>query len=751
MQGAPYVILLFAGVIVSFASSIYAWIRYPIPGARIGAIIGLGATQWMLGYALELVTNDLTLMIWLNNIQYVGIGVVLLGWLLFILHYTGHERWITPRTVALLLIEPILIVTLVFTNPYHHLVWGPATLIWSNSFRVLVHDHGIAYWFHIAYTYALHTLETMLLLQMWSRSPLLQRRQVTLVLLAMLMPLLGNIVVQLGLNPWPHVDMTPLFSHAAYLTLFTMLFYLRVEDIVPIARTLVVESMSDGVIVLDEHDHLIDMNAAAQRITGAGLQAMLGTRIGAADLVWQDPLRRSARLRRPGEPREAAPDQTVDSFPPAFEVTLPDGQTERIYDVQVSPVRDWRRRLTGRAVVLRDITDRKRQEAEQQEMTDMLERARRLESVGILAGGVAHDLNNILSPLVAYPDLIMMDLPQDSGIRQDLAQIKRSAEKASAIVQDLLTLARRGTYHMTLLNLNLVVEAYLTAPSFSALKARYPQVAVSADLCPDLPSISGSEPHLSKALMNLVINAFEAMPDGGELTISTAHQRLDEPFTGYEEIDAGDYVVLSVQDTGTGIRNQDLVHLFEPFFTTKRMGDSGSGLGLSVLHGVLRDHQGRVDLQTEVGQGTTFRLYFPVALEPVTEPARPRRDYRGSETVLIIDDLEDQLVLTSRLLETLGYDTVRAQGGHAAIRYLQKNKVDILVLDMLMAPGFDGLETYREIIKIHPGQKAIIASGFAEDERVALAQELGAGPFVRKPFTRDKIGRAIRQELDRVD
>jgi CheY-like chemotaxis protein len=248
--------------------------------------------------------------------------------------------------------------------------------------------------------------------------------------------------------------------------------------------------------------------------------------------------------------------------------------------------------------------------------------------------------------------------------------------------------------------------------------------------------------------MNLVINAFEAMPSGGELTIRTACQSLDRPINGYEEIEAGDYVILSVRDTGIGIPDQDLERIFEPFFTRKQMGSSGSGLGLAVLHGVLRDHKGRIDIQTQVGQGTEFLLYFPVTRDPRIEPAARQREYVGRETVLIVDDLEEQLLLASRLLQTMGYKTVTAQGGRAAIAYLQENEIDILVLDMIMDPDFDGLDTYREIIQIHPGQKAIIASGFSENERVKQTQELGAGPFVKKPYTRNNIGQALRQALD---
>ncbi|MBN1581866.1 MAG: response regulator [Anaerolineae bacterium] len=401
-------------------------------------------------------------------------------------------------------------------------------------------------------------------------------------------------------------------------------------------------------------------------------------------------------------------------------------------------------------VVCDDITARKQAEEAKQELEDKLERAQRMEALGILAGGVAHDLNNILGPLVAYPDLILMELPADSVIRNDIFQMQQAARRAAAVVQDLLTLARRGVYQMVPLDLNTVIKQYLDSPSFIELKDRHPNVSIDVNLAPDLLNIMGAAPHLSKVVMNLVTNAFEAMSHGGVLTIYTLCQSLDRPLAGYVAhgeqpcIQAGDYVVLHVGDTGTGIEEKDLDRIFEPFYTKKEMGRSGSGLGLAIVHGVVHDHKGRIDLRTEVGKGSEFIIYLPITIESI-QIGEKDHDYRGNETVLVIDDLENQRQLATRLLTSLGYRVTAVTNGRAAIEYLQKNSVDILVLDMIMDDGFDGLDTYREIAKRHPGQKAIIASGFSETDRVKEAQRLGAGPFVKKPYTLDNIGQAIRQ------
>jgi CheY-like chemotaxis protein len=198
-----------------------------------------------------------------------------------------------------------------------------------------------------------------------------------------------------------------------------------------------------------------------------------------------------------------------------------------------------------------------------------------------------------------------------------------------------------------------------------------------------------------------------------------------------------------------GIESADLGRVFEPFYTKKELGRSGSGLGLAVVYGVVHDHKGRIDVQTELGRGTEFTLYFPITMETLLESDKDTKDYHGNETVLVVDDLGTQRQLAVRLLSSLGYQVKAVENGRAAVSYLGENAVDILVLDMIMEDGFDGLDTYNVIAQIRPGQKAVIASGFSETERVKEAQRLGAGQFVKKPYTLHGLGKAVREELDK--
>ena len=249
--------------------------------------------------------------------------------------------------------------------------------------------------------------------------------------------------------------------------------------------------------------------------------------------------------------------------------------------------------------------------------------------------------------------------------------------------------------------------------------------------------------------MNLVINAFEAMPEGGKLTIGTLCHSFDRAFDGYEPIAAGDYVVLYVSDTGVGIPEEERSQIFEPFYSRKEMGQSGSGLGLSVVQGVMQDHKGRIDLVSAVGKGTTFLLYLPVTGDMPVHATRANRNYGGDESILVVDDIEAQRELAARLLASMGYKVTAVASGRAAVDHLSNHTVDIVILDMLIEDDFDGLDTYREITRIHPGQKAVIASGFSETARVKAAQQLGAGTFLRKPYTLYRLGETVREELDR--
>ncbi|HEX2896505.1 MAG TPA: ATP-binding protein, partial [candidate division Zixibacteria bacterium] len=394
----------------------------------------------------------------------------------------------------------------------------------------------------------------------------------------------------------------------------------------------------------------------------------------------------------------------------------------------------------GRVWSFRDVTSQRKSDQAQQELRDQLERAERLESLGKLAGGVAHDLNNMLGPVVGYSEMLMNELPENSKSAARAAKIKKSAEQAAVVIQDLLTLARRGKYEMRLVSVNDIVKEYSESPAFESLAAKYPGIKIKLDMSKNAGNILGSIPHLSKVIMNLITNAYEAMPPNGKVIIAT------------EKLSAGngEYMLLKVKDSGHGIAEEDMDKIFEPFYSKKQMGQSGTGLGLSVVYGIVKDHKGLCDVQSQIGKGTVFTLYFPSAMGANA----PKEGVQfsvvgGTETILVVDDSLDQRELIHEIVDNLGYFVVTAPDGRFAVDFIKSQEVDLVILDMIMEPGFDGLDTYREMLKVNPLQRAIVVSGYSESDRVQDILNLGAAVFIKKPYNIDTLAGAIRKALDK--
>ena len=409
-------------------------------------------------------------------------------------------------------------------------------------------------------------------------------------------------------------------------------------------------------------------------------------------------------------------------------------------------------RITTLVGIHTDISERKQAEEKRRELEDKLQRSEKMEALGTLAGGVAHDLNNTLGIIVGYSELLSSGIDKSSPLQSKVANIMKGGERAAAIVQDLLTLARRGVQTRSVVNINDIIRNFLKTPEYERILSYNPRMQVNADLPTDILNIMGSPIHLHKTVMNLLSNASEAMPHGGSLNIKTSNQYLDKAISGYDYVREGEYVVFSISDTGDGISPDNIRHIFEPFYTKKAMGRSGTGLGLAVVWGTVKDHDGYIDVQSEEGKGTTFNLYFPVTREEISVDniSLSLPDYKGKgESVLVVDDVKEQRDLASEMLSRLSYSVSSFSSGEEAVEYLKTNSVDILILDMIMDPGMDGLDTYKEIIKLYPGQKAIIVSGYSETDRVREAQSLGAGTYVKKPYVMERLGLAVRKELDR--
>ena len=502
------------------------------------------------------------------------------------------------------------------------------------------------------------------------------------------------------------------------------------------------EAAPDGVEVLDAKGTIIDCNKTQEVMLGYRREEMVGNPAG--NFLSEQMSEQFAAMH---------------SLPPKTDYVEGEvGMVRR--DGSAIPV--WRKgkaiyndskELVGWVIYNRDLSLAKRVEEEKRELEMHLQRAKNMEVIGTLAGGVAHDLNNILGGLISYPELLYMRLPEGSPLRRYVRTIQKSGEKAAAIVQDLLTLARRGVAEGEVVNLNQIVIDYLATPEHEKLSAVHPRITFECDLEDNLLNIMGSPVHLAKTLMNLMSNAAEAMPDGGVVTITTRNRYVDKPIRGYEELKEGDYVTLTISDTGIGIPKEDRDRIFEPFYTKKVMGRSGTGLGLAVVWGTVKDHKGYIDLQSTVGEGSAFVLYFPVSRKDLilneTSPEMTEWNGKG-ERILVVDDIPEQRDIAAMILRNLRYHVTTVASGEEAVDYLRQKSAHLLILDMIMEPGMDGLETYRTILRFRPGQRALIVSGYSETDRVREAQRLGAGEYVKKPYLIRTIGLAVRKELDRA-
>jgi len=503
-------------------------------------------------------------------------------------------------------------------------------------------------------------------------------------------------------------------------------------------RTLI-DNIQDGVILI-ENERLLFVNEAMARMTGHTVQEMIGMEYIKA-VAPEDRKMVADRYRR----RQAGED-VVRNY--EFRWLHKDGVT-RIFAIVNVGIISYRDRVVTIGTV-KDVSDRKRAEKERRKMAEKLERSRKMEAIGTLAGGVAHDLNNILSGIVSYPELLLLDLPDGSPLKGPIETIQKSGQRATAIVQDLLTLARRGVATMKAIDLNRVVTEYLSSPEFTKLCSFHPHVTVESRLTSDLLIIAGSPVHLSKTVMNLVSNAAEAMPDGGKITITTENRYVDRPLGTYDDVTEGEYAVLTVNDTGIGISPEDRQQIFEPFYTKKIMGRSGTGLGMAVVWGTVKDHKGHIDVASVEKEGTTFTIYLPInrELEPAGHGRFSLDAIMGNgEEILVVDDVPEQRHIASAILKRLAYKVSMASSGEEAVDYIRDHPVDVVLLDMIMAPGIDGLETYRRMTGIVPGQKAVIASGYSETERVKALNRLGVREYLKKPYTIEKIGQAIRRTI----
>jgi len=402
-----------------------------------------------------------------------------------------------------------------------------------------------------------------------------------------------------------------------------------------------------------------------------------------------------------------------------------------------------------RVCAVRDISERKRAEQENLDLHIRLAKASKMEALGMMAGAVAHDLNNILSGVVSFPELMLMEMDESHNYWESINLIQKAGKRAAFVVSDLITIARGATIEKTVKSPNTIITDHLSSIEHKDYTSNYQRVTISANLAGDLLNMYCSEMHLRKVLMNLIGNGLEVVGSDGEIKISSENITLSEPVMAYERIETGNYIKITISDNGSGISPQDIEHIFEPFYSKKIMGKSGTGLGLAIVWTTIHDHDGFIDVKSGP-EGTSFELFIPSTQEKELSdnPAVSINALRGNgENILVVDDKESQCATTRALLENIGYRAVTVNSGEDALDICKKTHMDLVILDMILEDGMNGRETYEQLLKINPLQKAIVVSGFSENEEMTKIQELGVLHFVKKPYTLDQLGMAVKQSL----
>lgn len=409
-------------------------------------------------------------------------------------------------------------------------------------------------------------------------------------------------------------------------------------------------------------------------------------------------------------------------------------------EVTISPVKDESGDILNYVAVKRDVTN------EVLLQRQLLE-AQKMEAVGTLAGGIAHDFNNLLQVINGFAEVALFDIEEDQPGWMELREIRRAARSAAELTQGLLTFSRKAESKLRPVDLNQElrnVEKILarTLPKI---------IEISMDLAEPVDAVNADPAQLQQVIINLAVNARDAMPNGGRLSIETRNVELDEDYCkSHLETMPGGYVVLSISDTGTGMDGQTRRHIFDPFFTTKETG-KGTGLGLSIAFGIVKSHGGNILCYSEPGQGTTFKIYLPVSRLEIDdrEVTELRTLVGGTETILLVDDEESVRTLAVRLLRKFGYSVLTAVNGKEALDVFSdmRDEIDLIVLDLIM-PVMDGSDCLCELLKIGPEVKVIIASGYAPNGHIGTALKDGAKAFVRKPYESKQLLEVIRKALD---
>ena len=486
------------------------------------------------------------------------------------------------------------------------------------------------------------------------------------------------------------------------------------------------ENSQDMIYIADADNRLLEVNPAGLKLFGYSYAEMLNSNM---ESLYQNPAEHSALLTALHE------NHTISDF--ELELKKKDGTPMAC--LQTTQVRiDEKGSISGFQGIVRNITERKRAEAERTSLEAQLFQAQKMEALGQLAGGVAHDFNNLLTGINGFAQFALEQTPQGSPTREDLTEVLKLTKRAEALTRQLLAFSRKQTLLREVLNINRTVEEIMKMLG-RLLSENIELVFV---LAPDPGNVNADPGQLEQVLVNLVINARDAMPAGGKLTVETANAFLDQDYARANiGVMPGEYVMLAVSDTGCGMNDNTRQHIFEPFFTTKPQG-KGTGLGLSTVYGIVNQLKGSIWVDSEPGQGTTFKIYLPRVIAETAEkvPAAACKEPRTKGTILIVEDDAAVLQIAQRAIEVCGYRVLTAASSSEADKMLaiHGESIDLILIDVVL-PGRNGYQLFESSREKYPRLRVLYMSGYIDNATVnndILARGL---PFIKKPFTAENL------------
>ena len=547
--------------------------------------------------------------------------------------------------------------------------------------------------------------------------------------------ILSNIIKKLG-NPESYEFSNILLKRNDEISELTEILKQRHFNLINYTKELnllhtTVEQCYNSIVITDIDANILYVNSAFTRITGYSLKEVLG---------------KNPRILKSGKQSDEFYKKMWDTILSGkiWEGKLVNKTKHEDFYIEkmiITPVKDNKNDIKNFIAIKQDIT-------KEVEYEKKLLRMEKMETVETMASGIAHEINNILTAVISYPELLLNSMENKEKLKNGLKKIQEAGFRISDILLELTSVSKNIAFPKQEIDIDMIVSEAVTSNEFKQLLKLKPDIRIMKNIEKDIHPIKGSKAHITKSIINLMKNAFESIEEKGTIVIKTENVKVEKKFAEKNDIIPGNYVRLSISDTGKGISGEDLEKIFEPFFTKKKLGRKSTGLGLTIVLNTVKSHGGAVIVDSNE-HGTKFDLYFPASESGGVKPKQVKQ-LKKEYSVLIVDDEKSQREILAEILKNNGFKTYMASSGEEAVEFIKYNDVDIMLLDMIMETGIDGCETFEKIKKIKPLQKAIIISGMSYSERINKALTLGVNDYIKKPYTAQHLIYVIKSILEKT-